>query len=281
MAGKFVAACVQNNASPDVNENVDTCLELSRQAAREGAEFIALPEYFSGLRTEDFRIIPTAFAEEDHPALPAFRAAAKELKAWFLLGSLGVSNPDGRVSNRSYLINSEGEIVVRYNKIHMFDVELEPGKFFTESATICPGDESVVAPTPWGGMGLSVCYDPRFAALYRELAQNGASILAVPATFTKITGQAHWHVLNRARAIEHGCFVVVPCQHGSLTGGGECYGHSLIIDPWGKVLADAGDGDGIALAEIDMEQVSQARRKIPALTHDREFVPGTLGMAAE
>jgi len=281
MVDNFIAACVQNNASPDVDENLDTCLRLSKQAAQEGAQLIALPEYFSGLRTEDFRIIPAAFREEEHPVFPAFQKAASELKVWFLLGSLGVTNSDGRVSNRSYLIDAEGNIVVRYNKIHMFDVELEPGKFYTESATICPGDESVVAQTPWGGIGLSVCYDLRFAALYRTLAQNGASILAVPAAFTKVTGQAHWHVLNRARAIEHGCFVIAPCQYGSLTGGGECYGHSLIIDPWGNVLADGGDGESVAMAEIDMSLVAEARRKIPALVHDRAFAPQVTGLAAE
>ncbi|MGI9352305.1 MAG: carbon-nitrogen hydrolase family protein [Rhizobiaceae bacterium] len=281
MAEKFVAACIQNNASPDVSENISACLELAHEAAKEGAEFISLPEYFSGLRTENALIIPTAFPEESHPAILAFQNAAKSLNAWFLLGSLGITNPDGRVSNRAYMINPQGDITARYNKIHMFDVELEPGKFYTESATIRPGEECVVANTPWGGLGLSICYDLRFAALYRQLAKGGASILAVPAAFTKVTGEAHWHVLNRARAIEHGCFVIAPCQHGKISGGGEAYGHSLIIDPWGKVLADGGEGEGIAVAEVDMALVSQARRKIPALTHDRKFSNGDERLAAE
>ena len=281
MSEKFVAACVQNNATPDVHENIDTCLKLSREAAAQGADLIATPEYFSGLRTEDALLIPTAFAEEAHPVLPAFQKAAKELKVWFLLGSLGVTNPDGRISNRSYVINPEGAITARYNKIHMFDVELEPGKFYTESATISPGDESVVAETPWGGLGLSICYDLRFASLYRDLAHSGTSILAVPAAFTKVTGEAHWHILNRARAIEHGAFVIAPCQYGAFHGGGEAYGHSLIIDPWGNVLADGGEGEGITLAEIDMALVSQARRKIPALAHDRNFSAAKTRLAAE
>ncbi len=281
MAQKFVAACIQNNATPEIHENIEKCLELSKAASGEGADFIALPEYFSGLRTENALVIPTAFPESEHPALEAFRKAAVDLGKWFLLGSLGVTNSDGRISNRAYLIDDDGNIVARYDKIHMFDVELEPGKVYTESATIQPGCKSVVGQTPWGGIGLSVCYDLRFAALYRHLAQSGAEILTVPAAFTKLTGEAHWHVLNRARAIEHGCFVISPCQHGSVTGGGECYGHSLIIDPWGKVLADGGEGESIVVAEIDMELVAQARRKIPALEHDRDFSGEARRSAAE
>ena len=281
MANNFIAACIQNNASADIDENLETCLKLSREASGKGAQLITLPEYFSGLRTQDSLIIPVAFAEEEHPAIAAFQSAARELDAWFLLGSLGVTGPDGRIYNRSYLISSLGEIVERYDKIHMFDVELEPGKFYTESATIYPGEKAVVAATPWGGLGMSVCYDLRFAALYRVLAHNGASILAMPAAFTKVTGEAHWHILNRARAIEHGCFVIAPCQYGSLVGGGECFGHSLIIDPWGNVLADGGDDEGIAIAEIDMNLVTEARRKIPALTHDRNFSISDSKQAAE
>ena len=281
MPNKFTAACIQNNASPDIDENIEICLALAKRASSEGAQLIATPEYFSGFRTKDALIIPTAFPEAQHPAIPAFRKAAKELNAFFLLGSLGITNSDGRISNRSYLIDAAGNVVAKYDKIHMFDVELEPGKFYTESATIFPGNHGVVAPTPWGGLGMSVCYDLRFASLYRHLAHNGASILAVPAAFTKVTGEAHWHVLNRARAIEHGCFVIAPCQYGSITGGGECYGHSLIIDPWGNVLADGGDDEGIIIAEIDMDLVSEARRKIPALTHDREIAHGDQKTAAE
>jgi len=281
MAVKFTAACIQNNATPDVHENIDGCLRLSREAAGRGAKLIATPEYFSGLRTEDALFRPTAFVEESHPVIPAFQQAAAELNAWFLLGSLGVTNADGRISNRSYVINPQGQVTARYNKLHLFDVELEPGKFYTESATIAPGEKSVVVDTPWGGLGLSICYDLRFANLYRRLALGGASMLAVPAAFTKVTGQAHWHVLNRARAIENGCFVIAPCQHGKISGGGEAYGHSLIIDPWGNVLADGGEGEGIAIAEIDMALVAEARRKIPALMHGRDISGGEERLAAE
>ena len=272
MSRKFFAACVQNNATPDVDFNIETALRLAQQAADAGADLICTPEYFSGLRTENGLFHPAAFAEAEHPVLPAFAAAAREWKAWFLLGSLGVLNPDGRISNRAYVIDSGGGIVARYDKIHMFDVVLESGPL-TESATIAPGDRSVVAPTPWGGLGLSICYDLRFAPLYRQLAHNGATVLAAPAAFTRVTGEAHWHVLNRARAIEHGCYMIAPCQYGEIEGGGACFGHSLIVDPWGTVLADGGDGEGVVLAEIDPAKVAEARAKIPALTHDRPITP--------
>ena len=280
MSRKFVAACIQNNATPDVASNMETALRLARRAADRGAGLICTPEYFSGLRTENGLFHPSAFAEAEHPVLPAFREAARDWRVWFLLGSLGVLSPDGRIFNRAYVIDSAGGIVARYDKIHMFDVELDSGPY-TDSATIAPGDRSVVAPTPWGGLGLSICYDLRFAPLYRQLAQTGASVLATPAAFTKVTGEAHWHVLNRARAIEHGCFMISPCQYGEIEGGGACFGHSLIVDPWGAVLADGGDGEGVVMAEIDMAKVAEARRKIPALDHDRRFAPETpLGAVA-
>ncbi len=275
MAKTFTAACVQNNATPDVDFNIGTTLRLAEQAVRAGADLICTPEYFSGLRTQDGLFHPAAFAEPEHPVLPAFAEAARDWNVWFLLGSLGVLNRDGRISNRSYVIDSDGEVVARYNKVHMFDVVLDSGPL-TESATIAPGDRSVVAPTPWGGLGLSICYDLRFAPLYRQLAHNGASMLAAPAAFTRITGEAHWHVLNRARAIEHGCYMISPCQYGEVVGGGACFGHSLIVDPWGAVLADGGDSEGIVLAEIDLAAVADARGKIPALDHDRPIAPETL-----
>ena len=272
MPKKFIAACVQNNATPDVDFNIETALRLAKQAAEAGADLICTPEYFSGLRTENGFFHPAAFAEAEHPVLPAFAAAAREWNVWFLLGSLGVRSPDGRIFNRAYVIGSDGGIVARYDKIHMFDVVLDSGPY-TESATIAPGDRAVVAPTPWGGLGLSICYDLRFAALYRRLAQNGATVLAAPAAFTKVTGEAHWHILNRARAIEHGCYMVSPCQYGGIEGGGACFGHSLIVDPWGAVLADGGDGEGVVLAEIDPARAAEARGKIPALDHDRPITP--------
>lgn len=271
MSEVFKAACVQNCATADVAHNTAVTLEFTREAAAQGASLIALPEYFSGLEGIDGLLHPAAFPEQDHPVLPAFSEEARKLDVWILLGSLGVKSDDGRIFNRSYLLNASGAVVARYDKIHMFDVNLGEGQAYRESATVAPGSEAVLAQTPWGGLGLSVCYDLRFAPLYRTLAKAGASMLAVPAAFTKVTGEAHWHVLNRARAIEHGCFVIAPCQYGTLSGGSECFGHSLIVDPWGKVLADGSDGPGIIVAEIDPDAVVRARGKIPALEHDREI----------
>jgi predicted amidohydrolase len=217
------------------------------------------------------RPVPSAVKEESNPILPAFKDAARELGLWVLLGSMGVTRPDGRVANRGYVIDPSGRISARYDKIHLFDVDLEEGKRFRESETISPGACAVVADTPWGGLGMSVCYDLRFPHLYRELAKAGASMLAIPAAFTRLTGRAHWHVLNRARAIENGAYVLAPCQNGILAGGAECFGHSLIVDPWGEVLADGGEEEGVIVAELDTEAVLSARRRIPALTHDRSF----------
>ena len=268
---KLKLACIQNCATPEVGHNIELCLKLTREAAAEGARLIALPEYFSGLSTEGPKIIPVAFRETEHPAIPAFAAAARNLEVTILLGSVAVIAPDGRIFNRSCLIDRQGRIAARYDKIHMFDVDLGEGKVVRESATIAPGDEAVVAAAEGAMLGLTVCYDLRFAALYRALAQAGADLLAVPAAFMRLTGKAHWHVLNRARAIENGAFVIAPCQYGTLAGGAECYGHSLIVDPWGRVLAEGGEDEGIVIAEIDLDEAAAARRRIPSLRHDRNF----------
>ncbi len=281
MSTSFKAACVQNRATPDVAHNLEVSLRLVRQAAAAGAELICLPEYFSGLETRDGLFHPAAFHEDSHPVLPAFAAAARELGVWVHLGSLGVIGPGGRILNRGYVLTPQGEIAARYDKIHLFDVKLGAGKEYRESATIAPGGAAVVVSLPWTTMGLSICYDLRFAALYRDLAQAGARILAVPAAFTRMTGQAHWHILNRARAIETGSFVISPCQYGILAGGGECYGHSLIVDPWGEVLADGGEGEGFTIAEIDPAKAEAARERIPTLRHDRPFATANQRTAAQ
>lgn len=281
MSSTFKAACIQNCATPDVHENIEITTRLTREAAAAGANLICLPEYFSGLTTDNGKIHPAHFSEADHPVIPAFAAEAQSLGVTILLGSLGVTADDGRINNRGYLLNARGEVAARYNKIHMFDVWLSEDSVIQESATISPGEEAVLAPTPWGPLGLSICYDLRFAGLYRELAQNGAKMLAVPAAFTKVTGEAHWHVLNRARAIETGSFVIAPCQYGELHGGGECFGHSLIVGPWGDVLADGGDGEGFVVAEIDLAEADAARARIPALQHDRAFSLPSHAQAAE
>lgn len=282
MVNTLKVACVQNNASGTHADNIDKAMAHVADAAAKGAELVALPEYYSGFGSKNGVLDLPAFPESAHDGLTAAREAAKRHKIWIHLGSIAVKLDDGRLANRGFMIDPQGRITARYDKIHLFDVDLGPGKVYRESEVICPGNEAVVAETPWGGYGLSICYDLRFAALYRTLAQGGAGILSVPAAFTKLTGEAHWHILNRARAIEHGAFVIAPCQHGTFPGGGEAFGHSLIIDPWGRVLADGGEGEGTVMATLDLSEIAKARGKIPALTHDRVFtVAATKREAAE
>jgi predicted amidohydrolase len=272
MSGEtFKVACVQNCAGTETEPNLKDCAELVREAAGRGAAFILLPEYFTGLDIQGHILIPEAFAETDHPALPLFAGLAQEHRAWILLGSLAITLEGGAIANRSYLLDPDGAIAARYDKVHLFDVDLAGGESYRESETIAPGACATVADLPWGRVGLSICYDLRFAQLYRALAKAGADFLTVPAAFTKTTGQAHWHVLLRARAIETGCFVFAPCQFGVHAGDRATYGHSLIIDPWGQVLADGGEGRGVAVAEVDPAAVARARAMIPALQHDRAF----------
>ena len=271
MSQAFKLACVQNSAVAEVERNIAIAGRLAREAIERGAQLVCLPEYFSGVALKDGLLHPAAFEESRHPVLQAFCDLARERKVWLLLGSLGVLAGDGRIFNRGYVIDPAGVVTARYDKIHMFDVELTQGAPLRESATIAPGERAVLADIGMCKMGLTICYDLRFPHLYRRLAQAGAELLAVPAAFTKVTGEAHWHVLNRARAIENGSYVVAPCQYGTLPGGAACFGHSLIIDPWGNVLADGGDQEGVIVAAFDPAEVAKARGRIPALTHDRAF----------
>ena len=271
MSETFKVGLIQNHATAEVEACIAQTLEMSREAAAQGAQLICLPEYFSGLEVLNGRLTMPSFPEAGHPALPAFRALARELGLWFLLGSLPIEVGGGKINNRGYLVGPDGGIAARYDKIHLFDVDLAGGESYRESATIAPGAQAILADLPWGKIGLSVCYDLRFPQLYRALAQAGADFLAVPAAFTRTTGQAHWHVLQRARAIENGCYVIAPCQTGEHEGGGACYGHSLVVDPWGQVIADGGEDEGIVVAEIDPAEVTRARAMIPALEHDRAF----------
>lgn len=264
-------ACIQNNASADVEENIRACTALIREAARQGAGLICTPEYFSGLRVEGARMIPASFPADRHPVIMAYSKLASELKVNLLLGSVGITAGDGKVFNRTIVLDPEGAIVAEYDKIHMFDVDLGDDKVYQESATIDPGQHARLAKVGGLTLGLSICYDLRFAHLYRRLAKAGANVLTVPAAFTHKTGEAHWHVLNRARAIENACYVIAPCQFGSIEGGGRNYGHSLIIDPWGVILADGGECEGVIVADIDVEKVASCRRRIPSLQNDREF----------
>jgi predicted amidohydrolase len=216
-------------------------------------------------------VFEKTFAEQSDPGLAAFRELASELGIWLLIGSLAIKLSDDKLANRSFLINAQGEVAARYDKIHMFDVDLPNGESYRESKNYQPGITAMVAETPWGALGMSVCYDLRFPNLYRELAQAGAKMLTVPAAFTRTTGQAHWHILLRARAIESGCFVFAPAQCGIHADGRETFGHSLVVAPWGEILSDGGEAPGIIMADIDLSRIKTARSAVPSLNHDRLF----------
>lgn len=264
----FTAACVQMTATPDVLADVETNLDLMHEAADKGADIIALPEFCAGLDVKEGALAPVAFPEGDHPAVHAFCDFAEARKVDALVGSVAVVTEDG-LRNRSLLIGSDGNIRARYDKIHMFDIDLGSGQRYCESDVMSPGDEVVTASLHGETVGLSICYDLRFPHLYRMQAKAGAGVLFIPAAFTHPTGEAHWHVLQRARAIENGAFVIAPGQCGIVAGGSHLYGHSLIIDPWGRVLAEAGDQPGFILAQIDCNLVQNARNKIPSLVNER------------
>lgn len=280
MSGRLRVACVQVSAGPEIGPNLEAAAGLVRQARSAGADLIALPENVSMIIQGRERILERARPEAGHPGLACFSALAQETGAWILAGTLSVLLDDGRAANRSLLFDPAGRVAARYDKIHMFDVDLAGGESYRESATFRPGEQAVLAATPWGGLGMTVCYDVRFAALYRALAQAGASLISVPAAFTVPTGKAHWHVLLRARAIEAGCFVLAPAQCGTHDGGRRTFGHSLIVDPWGEVLADGGEEPGIITADLDLAKVDEARSMVPSLRHDRAFAPPTLRAVA-
>jgi predicted amidohydrolase len=271
MSRQVTVACIQNSAGTDLNRNLDQVRGLIEEAHQRGAELICLPEFFAYLDVVGPVFHVGAFPEDQHPALASLSKAARDTRTWILLGSIAVTIEEGKIVNRSLLLDADGKVAARYDKIHLFDIELEDGESYRESATIHPGDRSVVAHTPWGGIGLSVCYDLRFPHLYRSLAKAGADFLAVPAAFARKTGEAHWHVLLRSRAIENGCYVIAPCQTG-IHGESESFGHSLIVDPWGEVLADAGTDVGLIMAEIDPATVAKTRVMIPSLKHDRPYL---------
>ncbi len=281
MTETFTAACVQNCAGIDADETTARAEELIREAAGRGADLICTPEFFSCYDAQIAGLETNPHREAEHPALPRFQALASDLGKWLLLGSLAIrgDGDDDRLFNRSFLIDAAGNIVARYNKIHLFDIDLDKKEVYRESNQFQPGTEATIAPTPWGLVGMTVCYDVRFPHLYRDLAKAGAGILTVPAAFTKRTGEAHWHVLLRARAIEAASFVIAPCQSG-VHGIGATFGHSLIIDPWGNVLADGGEDEGIVTAEIDLALVAKARGRIPALKHDRDYAAPEISLTS-
>jgi predicted amidohydrolase len=267
----FKTALIQMNSGREVGPNIDTACRLVREARGQGAELILTPENTTMVEPKRALILEKAKTEAEHPAIPAFRTLAAETGAWLLIGSISVKLDERCCANRSFLFSPAGEIVARYDKIHMFDVDLANGESYRESATFRPGTRAVVADLPFGRLGLSICYDVRFAYLYRSLAHAGASFISVPAAFTVPTGRAHWHVLLRARAIETGCFVFAPAQCGEHAEGRKTFGHSLIVSPWGEILAEAGEEPGVVMADIDPAKVEEARRMVPALQHDRDY----------
>jgi deaminated glutathione amidase len=270
-------ALVQLNSSDDPIENLEAIRSYVNEAVTAGARFVLTPEVSNCLSASRSHQNQVLKLEEDDSTLPELQTQAAELGIWMLIGSLGLktSDPDGRFANRSFLISPSGEISARYDKIHMFDVQVTSDETYRESDGYRPGDRAVVADTPFGKIGMSICYDLRFPYLYRAMAQAGARILTIPAAFSHVTGAAHWHSLLRARAIETGCFVLAPAQTGthkaSRGKSRKTYGHSLAVSPWGEVLIDAGTEPGISLFDMDDDAVTEARRKVPSLTHTRNF----------
>jgi len=266
-------ACVQMRSGTDVAENIAAASGLIRQAAAGGAELIATPEMSTLLERKPGAVWDKSTGEEADPGLKAFRTLAKDLGVTLLVGSIAIRAEGGKCANRSFLIGPDGEVVTHYDKIHMFDVQLNAGNIYRESDSYAAGGQAVVAQLPKAKLGLTICYDVRFPELFRQLAIAGAQVIAVPAAFTKITGEAHWHILLRARAIETGCFVIAPAQGGKHQDGRETFGHSLIIDPWGEVLAEGAVEPGVIAATLDLAKVDEVRGKIPSLSHVRPFNP--------
>ncbi|MHA1546545.1 MAG: carbon-nitrogen hydrolase family protein [Alphaproteobacteria bacterium] len=267
----FTAACVQLRAGRNIDQNITDAGALIREAASRGADLIVTPEMTALMERDTKTLFATASDEGQDRALAAFQTLARELERWLIIGSLAIKIGPDKAANRCFVIAPDGAIFARYDKIHMFDVDLPGGETYRESQSYQAGDTAVVVDVPWGRVGLSICYDLRFAGLYRALAQSGAAVLCVPAAFTQTTGKAHWHVLARARAIETGSYVLAAAQGGAHEDGRETFGHSLIVDPWGEILVEADQEPCVVLAKIDPENVALARRRIPALTHDRAF----------
>jgi predicted amidohydrolase len=270
-ASTFKVALIQMRSGLDPEANLTAVLADIDEAKRGGADYVQTPEMTNVLENKRERLLTKIFSEEHDPTLATVREVARKLSIYIHLGSLAVKASPEKAANRSFLIDRKGDIAARYDKIHMFDVDLAGGESYRESNSYRPGELAVVADLPWGRLGLTVCYDLRFPALYRALAEAGASFLAIPSAFTKQTGEAHWHVLMRARAIENGCFVFAAAQGGRHEHGRDTFGHSLVVDPWGKIIAEGGTEPGVIFAEIDPAQVAAARGRIPSLHHGRRF----------
>ena len=270
-ASTFRVGLIQMRSGREPRANFAAAAALIREAKAAGARYVLTPEMTNIMETSRERLFSVVAAEEADESLAAFRALARELALYLHVGSLAIKVSPDRAANRSFLIDPTGEIAARYDKIHMFDVDLANGESYRESRSYRPGELAVCADLPWGRLGLTVCYDLRFPALYRALAEAGASFLTIPSAFTRQTGAAHWHVLQRARAIETGCFVFAAAQGGKHENGRETFGHSLVVDPWGRILAEGGDEPVVVLAEIDVAEIAVARTRIPSLQHGRRF----------
>jgi predicted amidohydrolase len=268
-------ACLQLNAGNDFALNLATLTAMAREAAAGGARFVFSPEYVLMMDGSGRTMRERALDARGEPALSALIELSRELRVWHLVGSLTLKTDDGRLLNRSILISDRGEVVATYDKIHMFDATLPGGTVIRESSAYRPGSRAVVAATPWGALGMTVCYDLRFPHLYRALAQGGAVMLAVPSSFQRETGKAHWHTLLRARAIENACFVIAAAMCGDHPGSRMTYGHSLVVDPWGEILAEGGDAPEVVCADLDLARVGEVRSLLPSLTHDRPYAPPT------
>src|ERR1700732_2726622 len=263
----FTAGLVQMRSGPSPQTNLDAAVRLIAQARERGAQYVLTPEMTNILEVKRERLFAAIAPEESDATLTALRELARRLRIVLHVGSLAIKLSAEKAANRSFLIDESGEIVARYDKIHMFDVDLAGGESYRESRNYRPGEVAVTADLPWGRLGLTICYDLRFPALYRALAEAGSAFLAIPSAFTKQTGQAHWHVLNRARAIENTCYVLAAAQGGKHENGRETFGHSLVVDPWGRVVAEGGIEPGVVMAEIDLADITAARPRIPSLEH--------------
>ena len=269
--GTFKAAMIQMRSGLQPSANIDAAVRYIGDAKSAGAEYVLTPEMTNILAANREQLFAVVVEEEADASLATLREVARKLGIYVHVGSLAIRISPDRAANRSFLIDPKGDILARYDKIHMFDVDLAGGESYRESRNYRPGELAVLADLPWGRIGLTVCYDLRFPALYRALADAGATMLAIPSAFTKQTGEAHWHVLVRGRAIENGCFVFAAAQSGRHENGRDTFGHSLIVDPWGRIIAEGGTEPGVIVAEINPAEVASARARIPSLQHGRRF----------
>jgi len=270
-SSKFRVGLVQMRATRTPAQNADAAVKMIGEAKEGGADYVLTPEMTNIMEASREKLFATIVPEENDATLATFRELARALGIYIHVGSLAIKVGPEKAANRGFLIDRKGEIVARYDKIHMFDVDLKGGESYRESRAYRPGDLAVLSDLPWGRLGITICYDLRFPALYRALAEAGATFLAIPSSFTRQTGEAHWHVLMRARAIENGCFVLAAAQGGDHEDGRATFGHSLVVDPWGRVIAEGGTEPGVIFADIDPAEVSVARSRIPSLQHGRRF----------